>query len=146
MRGAIWQLLRYSADRRGGSETITWSALVNTTLAGHTNFTNVFGDVIAYARDWAVARYADDAGPGVASNYTNPSGDFRSVMTALKRRRVSATDAPASRRAGEREIEWRWCRISFCASALRKGSGSGEPTSAGAPVAPAIDFMLLRTR
>src|SRR5204863_6639015 len=83
MRGAIWQLLRYSADRRGGDEQTAWSALVNTTLAGQANFNSVFGDIITNARDWAVAQYADDAGLGIASNFTNPSWNFRSVMPAI---------------------------------------------------------------
>ena len=34
-------------------------------------------------RDWAVAQFTDDAGLGVASQYTMPSWNFRSVYSVL---------------------------------------------------------------
>jgi hypothetical protein len=73
MRGAIWQLLRYSADRKGGVERSTWSSLVNTTASGQANFNAVFGSIITNARDLAVAQFADDAGLGLDATFTNPS-------------------------------------------------------------------------
>lgn len=83
MRGAIWQLLRYSADRQGGVERNTWYALVNSTTSGQTNFNAVFGNIITNARDWAVAQFTDDAGLSVAANFTNPSWNFRSLLPVI---------------------------------------------------------------
>jgi hypothetical protein len=83
MRGAIWQLLRYSADRKGGVEASTWNALVNSTTSGQTNFNAVFGNIITNARDMAVAQFTDDAGLGVPANFTNLSWNFRAVMPLL---------------------------------------------------------------
>jgi len=82
-RGAIWQLLRYSADRKGGTERSIWYPLVNTTLTGQANFNAVFGSVTTMAHDWSIAQLADDRGLGVASIYTNPSWDFKSLMPPL---------------------------------------------------------------
>ena len=83
MRGAIWQLLRYAADRKGGTQRNTWFALVNTTAVGQANFNSVLGDITTMTRDWSVAQVADDAGLGVATNYTNPSWNFRSMIKGL---------------------------------------------------------------
>jgi hypothetical protein len=82
-RGAIWQLLRYSADRKGGSERSIWYPLVNTAATGQSNFNAVFGSVTAMAHDWSIAQLADDRGLGVSAIYTNPSWDFKSLMTPL---------------------------------------------------------------
>lgn len=83
MRGAIWELLRYSQDRNGGTQRSTWYPLVNTTLTGQSNFNAVFGNITTMAHDWAVAQFTDDAGLAVATNYTNPSWNFRSLLPAL---------------------------------------------------------------
>jgi len=80
MRGAIWELLRYSQDRRGGTERSAWYSLVNTTITGQTNYNAVFGNIITMAHDWSIAQVADDASLGVAAIYTNPSWNFRSLM------------------------------------------------------------------
>src|SRR5262249_6078802 len=40
-RGAIWQLLRYAADQKGGNQQGTWFALVNSTTSGQANFSAV---------------------------------------------------------------------------------------------------------
>ena len=83
MRGAIWQLLRYAADRKGGPEASTWSALVNAPTAGQANFNAAFGDIISFTRDWALAQFLDDAGLGAAANYTHQSWNYRSVLPAI---------------------------------------------------------------
>ena len=83
MRGAIWQLLRYAADRKGGTEQNTWSALVNSPAAGQANFNAVFGDIVTMSRDWAVAQFVDDAGLNFSPIYANPSWHFRSIMPAI---------------------------------------------------------------
>jgi uncharacterized protein YjdB len=83
MRGAIWQLLRYSQDRKGGTERSTWYPLVNTTSSGQTNFNAVFGNITTMAHDWSIAQLTDDAGLSAAASFTNPSWNFRNVMPAL---------------------------------------------------------------
>jgi len=83
MRGAIWHLLRYSADKKGGVERNTWYALVNSTTSGQANFNAVFGNIITNARDWAVSQFTDDAGLGVAANFTSPSWNYRSILQPI---------------------------------------------------------------
>lgn len=78
-RGAIWQLLRYSADRKGGNELTYWNALVNARTNGQANFNAVFGNITDYTRDWAVAQFADDIGFSLPARYTNPSWNFRGI-------------------------------------------------------------------
>ena len=82
-RGAVWQFLRYAADRLGGSERSTWFPLVNSTTAGQANFNAVFGNINTMSRDWAVAQFMDDTGLGAASNFTNPSWNYRSLLPAI---------------------------------------------------------------
>lgn len=83
MRGAIWQLLRYSMDRKGTPEPATWFALVNSTTAGQANFNAAFGDIISLSRDWAVAQFLDDAGIPEPANYTHPSWNYRSLLPPI---------------------------------------------------------------
>jgi hypothetical protein len=80
MRGAIWQMLRYAADQKGGDQKLTWRALVNTRTNGQTNFKAVFGNITTTARDWAVAQFVDDLGLSVPARYTNPSWNYRSLF------------------------------------------------------------------
>ena len=94
MRGAIWQLLRYSADRKGGAEQSTWSALVNTTASGQANFNAVFGNIITMSRDWAIAQFMDDAGLGAFAVNTNPSWNFRSILPAINQGRFPLLTRP----------------------------------------------------
>jgi len=79
-RGAIWQLLRYAADQKGGDQRDTWFALVNSTTSGQANFTAVLGDIINVTRTWAIAQFTDDAGFAVPPRFTSPSWDYRSVF------------------------------------------------------------------
>lgn len=144
MRGAIWQLLRYSADRKGGVETNTWKALVNTTASGQANFNAVFGNIITNARDWAVAQFADDAGLGLAANFTNPSWNFRSVLPVifppypLLTHPLASTPVTLTLYGGGAA----YLRFSVAANtpAIVSGNASGQP------VPSAIDFILLRTQ
>lgn len=81
-RGAIWALLRYAADRKGGVESAFWQSLVNSTPRGLPNLQAAYGsDPMVLSRDWSIANYTDDAVPGIASIYTHPSWNFRSIMT-----------------------------------------------------------------
>jgi hypothetical protein len=147
MRGAIWQLLRYSADRKGGAEQTTWSALVNSATSGQTNFNAVFGDIITNSRDWAVAQFTDDAGLGVAANYTHPSWNFRSLVPALN---LPVGTSPLLTRA----------LVSAPVNVTLNGGGAAylrfsvaanlaatiSATSSGQAVPTAVDFILVRTQ
>ncbi|HYH82097.1 MAG TPA: Ig-like domain-containing protein [Longimicrobium sp.] len=79
-RGATWWLLRYLADRKGGSEQAFWFALANSNTAGFANLQNALGtDPLPWARDWAVMSYTDDTGLPVAAQFTEPSWNHRSI-------------------------------------------------------------------
>jgi hypothetical protein len=145
MRGAIWQLLRYSADRKGGAEQTTWSALVNSATSGQTNFNAVFGDIITNSRDWAVAQFTDDAGLGVAANYTHPSWNFRSLMPALNggispllTRALTTAPVSVTLNGGGAA----YLRFSVAANL----SATIGATSSGQAVPTAVDFILVRTQ
>lgn len=145
MRGAIWQLLRYAADRKGGTESSIWSALVNSTTAGQANFNAVFGDIIGQTRDWALAQFLDDAGLGAAVNYTHPSWNYRSVLPPINSGKFPLlthllTTAPVDivlygGGAG-------YIRFSVAANA----PASIAATSAGVAVPSYVDMLLVRTQ
>jgi hypothetical protein len=145
MRGAIWQLLRYSADRKGGAESSTWSALVNSTTSGQANFNAVFGDIVAQSRDWAVAQFLDDAGLNPLASYSHPSWNFRSLLPPinsgkfpLMTRALLDTPLDFTLNGGSAS----YIRFRVLAN-VPAGLGA---TSAGQPVPPAVDFLLVRTQ
>jgi hypothetical protein len=83
-RGATWDFLRYSADRKGGSEVATWQALVNSTTTGVPNLKSVFGtDLGGQLRDWLVSHYTDDLVSGIPAQNTQPSWNFHTIYPAL---------------------------------------------------------------
>ena len=83
-RGATWSLLRYLADRKGGTESDTWQALVNSTKSGVSNLSSVFGsDLASKVHDWNVSHYTDDVVPGLPAEHTQPSWNWHSVFKAL---------------------------------------------------------------
>jgi len=83
-RGASWAFLRYAADRRGGTQSAFWNALVNSTTTGLANLQAVLGtDPLPWYRDFTAAMYADDAGLSAAATYTQPSWNFRGLYAAL---------------------------------------------------------------
>lgn len=147
VRGATWQLLRYSVDRKGGSDQATWFALVNSRESGQTNFNANLGNIIAWSRDWAVAQFTDDAGLGVAANHTHPSWNFRGTLPVINSgrfpllTRALMTGAPVD--------------IPFLngggAAYVRFRIGANVPariaaTSSGQPVPAAVEFILVRTQ
>jgi hypothetical protein len=87
-RGATWQLLRYAADRKGGTERDTWYSLVNSNTRGLPNLVNVFGSAAfggtrPWMRDWAVTNFTNDAGFPVPAEYTDKSWNYRDVVAAV---------------------------------------------------------------
>ena len=144
MRGSIWQLLRYSADRKGGSEQSTWFALVNSTTSGQLNFNNVFGDIITNTRDWAVAQFADDAFP-LGANFSNPSWNFRSVLPAINSSRFpllthALLGAPVDITLAGGGAAYLRFSVQASIPATITTNSSGQPIPSG------IDLILLRTQ
>jgi len=144
-RGAIWQLLRYSQDRKGGSDQATWSALVNSRESGQANFNAVFGNIITMTRDWAVAQFADDAGLSVAANYTNPSWNFRSILPAINSNVYplftrSLTSAPVDITLIGGGTAYVRFRVDASVPATIAATSSGQPVPA------AVEFILMRTQ
>jgi hypothetical protein len=83
-RGATYNLLRYLADRKGGTDASTWQALVNTARTGVPNLSAVFGsDIASKVRDWDVSHYTDDQTAGLPPEWTQPSWNWHSVFKAL---------------------------------------------------------------
>jgi hypothetical protein len=145
MRGAIWQLLRYAADRKGGSDASTWSALVNSTSAGQANFNAVFGDIIAQSRDWALAQFLDDAGLGTAANYSHPSWNFRSVLPGINSGKFPLRTHPLTSTPVDLTLNGAtagYIRFSVAANA----PASVVSTSSGQAVPSFVDMLLVRTQ
>lgn len=145
MRGAIWQLLRYSADRKGGVEANTWFALVNSTLSGQPNFNSVFGDIITNSRDWAVAQFVDDAGLNVPTNLTNPSWNARSVLPAINKNVFPLLTHPLLGTPLDIILDGggaAYVRFSVAANI----PATIAATSSSQPVPTSVDFILVRTR
>jgi hypothetical protein len=83
--GTSWAFLRYASDRKGIGDNSFISQLVNSSSTGMANLTGVIGAPASdWVRDYIVAMYADDnAAFTVASQYTTPSWNYRSVFGGL---------------------------------------------------------------
>jgi hypothetical protein len=82
--GAIWAFLRYAADHHASSDGDVWLRLENSQVSGFANLFDVFGaDLAQLLNAWALSVYTDDSTPGVDSEYTQPSWNFRSAFPAL---------------------------------------------------------------
>jgi Bacterial Ig-like domain (group 2) len=144
MRGAIWQLLRYSADRKGGAHQTTWFSLVNSTTVGQPNFNAVFGDIVAQSRDWAVAQFTDDASLGVGANYTHPSWNYRSLIPALNGGSTLLTRVLAAQPVNVTVNGGGAAYLRF--RVLANASATLGATSSGQVVPSSVDFILVRTQ
>ncbi|GJG85996.1 hypothetical protein tb265_11770 [Gemmatimonadetes bacterium T265] len=91
-RGATWSFLRYTLDRAGSTDSALTYPLVNSPDTGLVNLATVIAahggtsagvPLDTWFRDWAVANYADGL-VSTASQYAQPSWDFRSVLTGFK--------------------------------------------------------------
>jgi len=83
-RGAVWGFLRWAADHKGGTQSATWHALVNSQSIGLANLQGVFGnDILQQFRDYATSLFADDL-PGVTEpRALQPSWNMRTITPAL---------------------------------------------------------------
>src|SRR5690606_34496021 len=83
-RGASWSFLRYLIDHSEEDDEALIRRLANSVVSGLDNLEAVFGGgILDRARDWAVSVYLDDALPNVPDRYTQPSWNFRSIITTL---------------------------------------------------------------
>jgi hypothetical protein len=83
-RGASWSFLRYLIDHSEEDDEALIRRLANSVVSGLDNLEAVFGGgILDRARDWAVSVYLDDALPNVLDRYTQPSWNFRSIITTL---------------------------------------------------------------
>lgn len=148
MRGAIWQLLRYAADRKAGTDRTLWFNLVNTAIAGQANFNAVMGDITTLTRDWSVAQFLDDGATGNSQSiYMNPSWNFRSIFPALG----TSGSWPLAARPLVAPTALTLNLVGGGAAYLRFRVAAGAPatlaaTSAGQPLPANIDFILVRTQ
>jgi hypothetical protein len=84
VRGAVWGLLRYAADRRNGDDAQFWFALGNSLTTGKANLQAALGlDPDLWVRDFISAMYADDAVAGIGAAQQVTSWNFRSVYAGL---------------------------------------------------------------
>jgi hypothetical protein len=86
-RGASWAFLRYLADQTMPSDGHVWYDLVNSGETGLTNLTNRFGlnsaALTGKFRDFVVSTYTDDFVSNVATRFTQPSWNMRSIYPRL---------------------------------------------------------------
>ena len=148
-RGAIWALLRYAADRRGGVESSAWFQLANppTGVHGIQNLIRVFGpDLASLVRDWGVANYADDFIPAVASAGTHPSWDFRSTVAFLNQGNfplaTQQMDSVSITSVGIGDGSSAYLRFGVKPGAV----GGGRITSRGAAVPSGFSLSIVRTK
>ncbi len=84
-RGAIWQFLRYAADRKGGTQSRTWKGLATSEFSGLANLRTVLGvEPLEWMLDWLVSIYTDDAVPKITAPHQQPSWNFRSIYPAMR--------------------------------------------------------------
>jgi hypothetical protein len=82
-RGAFWAFLRYAADRVNGSDPAFWRSLVNSNQTGLANLQAAIGgaDPFAWTRDFTTSLYTDDAVAGIATEFTDPTFNYRSLFS-----------------------------------------------------------------
>jgi hypothetical protein len=145
-RGSIWAFLRYAADRRGGDQQQLWYDLVNNTRLGLNNLGFHLGvDPVAWARDWNVALYTDDAVAGVGPELTQPSWNFRSIYPAL----TSSGTYPLRTRpfTSSASFTLRASGAAYLRTAVAPGgTGRVGVTSGGAALPTSVSLTVVRTR
>lgn len=144
-RGPTWELLRYAADRKGGTERNTWFNLVNSTTAGQANFNGVFGDIVSMTRDWAVAQFADDIGFQVAAIYTNPSWNFRTLLPPINNGNFPLTTRTLL--GSPIDLTLIGGAPSYVRFQITGGATAGvTANSSGQPLPSGVDVILMRTK
>ncbi len=147
-RGATWEFLRYSADRKSPTDGTIWFDLVNSLTSGAANFQNVFGaDIKTWVEDFTVAQYLDDAGVGApGARYSFPTWNFRDVFPALGN---CCTRLPLRETFLTSGIASTLDLIGGGAAYVRFSEGSNATVSIesqGQPVPTALHATLVRTK
>ena len=148
-RGATWSFLRYAADRLNGKETDLWQRLVGSKAAGRANLQAALGgaNLDEWARDWAVATYADRQAPGLDARFTQPSWNFRDIFAAT----TTASAYPlVTRTLADGRAEHLTLNAGS-AGYLRFAVPQGREASLrlrdeGAPLPPSVRLAVVRTK
>ena len=148
-RGAIWSFLRYAADRLGpGPDNAFIYKLVNDNATGLTNLQMALGaDPAPWLRDWAISVFTDDNAAGVASQYTQPSYNLRSIIT----NGGTGLSYPLSTRTLTNNVSNGLTLAAYGVSFLRFSVASGQDallsaTSSGQPLPPTVQLAIVRVR
>ncbi|MDQ2929407.1 MAG: hypothetical protein M3Y05_01115, partial [Gemmatimonadota bacterium] len=95
--------------------------------------------------DWSIAQIADDAGLAPASNYTNPSWNYRSILGGLYSggfplltRSLASTPVSVSVAGGGSSYVRFRIAANVVANVVAKSSGSAVPST--------VDLTLIRTQ
>jgi len=86
-RGAIWNFLRYAADRKGGDQSAFFRSMIGTTTTGAENLASALGGASAlhdWMSDWRVAIYADDRVPGLDPRHRDRSWHLPGMYARIK--------------------------------------------------------------
>jgi hypothetical protein len=144
-RGAIWQLLRYAADRTSANEQATWFNLVNSTTAGQANFNNVLGDIVSLTRDMTVSNFVDDMGLVIDVKYSNVSWNFRSILPAINNGVYPLTTHALS--GAPVSIVLNGGGAAYVRFQVNAGAtGAITATSSGQPLPAGVDVLVVRTK
>lgn len=82
-RGAVWNFLRYVADRYPGDEATLWRSLIDSEETGYSNLRTALGSSpMTWMHDWAVSLYAADIAP-VPQRFAQESWSLRSLIQAM---------------------------------------------------------------
>jgi hypothetical protein len=146
-RGSAWAFLRYAADRRAGDDRKLWDDLVNNTRLGLGNLHFHLGvDARAWARDFNVAIYTDDAVAGAAPQHRFPSWNFRDIYPAI----TQSGSYPLATRPlsdGTMNLSLQASGAAYLRTAVAAGAtGTVTVTQAGAELPGSVSVTVVRTR
>jgi hypothetical protein len=148
-RGAIWAFLRYAVDRKNGDDRTYWFNLVNSTTKGTDNLTAVLGvDLGEWLGDFLTTNYTDDAIAGVDARFTQPSWDFRDLVSAISDPQVYPLDTRTLSHGSNLSLNLSdeggtaYLRTAVAAG----GVGSIKLTTSGGPVPARVRVTVVRTK
>ncbi|MFN2566617.1 MAG: hypothetical protein ABR499_16595 [Gemmatimonadaceae bacterium] len=147
-RGAVWQLLRYAADRSTTAEQTVWQNLVNSRTAGVANMTAAFGNFLTLVRNWATAQYTDDAVSQTTATFQHPSWNYRSVIPQFVQGGTFPLKTRSLATGGTVSLTLKGGSAAYLRFGVA-GNATGRITatrSGGAALPPEVSLMLVRTR
>jgi hypothetical protein len=147
-RGAGWAFLRYAVDQSGRPDEQVLRSLVNARNAGLANLrTTLNTDPLALMQAWTVSVYVDDAVPGIAARYQQPSWNFRSVMPGLiqqQRFPLAVQSVPSD---GTQQVTLRAGGAAYLRFGVGAGAGATIQIRSGGQAPPErLRLSLVRTR